>query len=232
MFHRFQDSGNKKLLPLFLALLAIFVFDRVYDNCKIEVYDSETPMVFIGGVKGSGTEYIRDLLDTSKDISCQRSTIGSPALLWMVFNELRREKEKSRLSLAGISEDLIFQAAKEGILEIIFGSQQRKMPCLEEPMILNQMPFLAENFKKTKFINVKRNAFQVANALINDKESIYQTDANPPVLKLSRFQDGLVYWNESVTIVDEFCKKYQKRCITVEHDDLLQHSNIIARKLG
>jgi len=189
-------------------------------------------MVFIGGIKGSGTEYIRDLLDTSSDINCQRSTIGSPALLWMVFNELRRDKEKNRLSLAGISEELIFKAAKEGILEIIFGTKQQKIPCLEEPMILNQMPFLAENFKKAKFINIKRNAFQVANSLINDKESIYQTDANPPVLKLSRFQDGLVYWNESVTIVDEYCKKYHKRCISVEFEDFFQHSNIIARKIG
>ena len=232
MFYRFQDSGNKRLLPLFLALFAIFFFDRINENCRIEVYESDTQMVFIGGVKGSGTEYIRDLLDTSSDINCQKSTIGSPALLWMVFNELRRDKEKNRLSLAGISEELIFKAAKEGILEIIFGTKQQKIPCLEEPMILNQMPFLAENFKKAKFINIKRNAFQVANSLINDKESIYQTDANPPVLKLSRFQDGLVYWNESVTIVDEYCKKYHKRCISVEFEDFFQHSNIIARKIG
>ncbi|CBY07303.1 unnamed protein product [Oikopleura dioica] len=168
----FQDSGNKRLLPLFLALFAIFFFDRINENCRIEVYESDTQMVFIGGIKGSGTEYIRDLLDTSSDINCQKSTIGSPALLWMVFNELRRDKEKNRLSLAGISEELIFKAAKEGILEIIFGTKQQKIPY------------------------------------------------------------GLVYWNESVTIVDEYCKKYHKRCISVEFEDFFQHSNIIARKIG
>ena len=107
-----------------------------------------------------------------------------------------------------------------------------KIPCLEEPMILNQMPFFAEHFKNAKFINIKRNAFQVANALINDRENIYQTDANPPVLKLSRFQDGLVYWNESVAIVDEYCQKYHKRCLNINHEDLLHRSNVVARKLG
>ena len=82
------------------------------------------------------------------------------------------------------------------------------------------------------FKDIKRNAFQVANALINDRESIYQTDANPPVLKLSRFRDGLVYWNESVTVVDEYCKKYHKRCLTIEYENLVDHSNAIARKIG
>ena len=100
----------------------------------------------------SGTEYIRDLLNTSKDINCQKSTIGSPALLWMAFNELRREKEMKRLHLAGISEELMFKATGEGILEIVFGTRQGKIPCLEEPMILNQMEFLAENFPNAKFL--------------------------------------------------------------------------------
>ncbi|CAG5104383.1 Oidioi.mRNA.OKI2018_I69.chr1.g1226.t1.cds [Oikopleura dioica] len=195
-----NDSNNKKLLPLFLALLAIFLFDRVFEKCKVAVYDRETPIVFVGGVKGSGTEYIRDLLNTSKDINCQKSTIGSPALLWMAFNELRREKEMKRLHLAGISEELMFKATGEGILEIVFGTRQAKIP--------------------------------FANALINDRENIYQTDANPPVLKLSRFRDGLVYWNETVTVVDEYCKKYQKRCLTIEYENLLDHSNAIARKIG
>ena len=70
----------------------------------------------------------------------------------MAFNELRREKEMKRLHLAGISEELMFKATGEGILEIVFGTRQGKIPCLEEPMILNQMEFLAENFPNAKFL--------------------------------------------------------------------------------
>ena len=95
------------------------------------------PIIFIVGLKGSGLNLMKDMLNEVSDMECKENNFISE----FIFSSLRWTQsriEKERLRHASISDELIESASSQFILELI-GNTQGRYSCIKEIRLLDKV---------------------------------------------------------------------------------------------
>lgn len=181
-------------------------------------YNTDMPLIFVGGMPRSGTTLIRVLLDAHPDVRCGEETRIIPRLLSMKQQWTKNPTEMNRLLEGGITNEVIDSAVSSFILEVIVrhGEPAPRL-CNKDPFTLRAATYLHQLFPKAKFILMIRDGRAVVHSIITRKVTITGYD-------LTSYRQCLKKWNQAMTSMYTQCQQLgTKWCLPVYYEQLVLH---------
>jgi protein-tyrosine sulfotransferase len=218
---RFSNDGED-----FMHLVKLD--DRLYGNSSHQAYgyDKNLPVIFIGGVPRSGTTLMRALLDAHPAIRCGEETRVLPRILGLKGQWYGNQREKDRLANAGISENVLDEAIRSFVLEIIVRhGKPADFFCNKDPLVLRYTNYVAKLLPKSKFILMIRDARATVHSIISRKVTI--TGFN-----LNSYPDCFKRWNVIIESMFSQCvSQGPDYCLPVYYEQLIMHPEKELRKI-
>lgn len=184
-------------------------------------YNRNMPIVFIGGIAGSGLELVRVLLNQeATKIRCGTETELLTTIIEKKFDWTQSEKEKERLKYAGMSDDLIDSAVAQFLLQVLL-KHEKLTPniCNKDIYIFKWSKYLKRLFPNSKFLLVVRDPRATVSSLI--KRKFHYQD-----IHLGSYKQALVDWDKVATTYYENCKEMEpKSCKLVYYEQLILNTN-------
>lgn len=181
-------------------------------------YDSRLPLIFIGGMPRSGTTLMRAMLDSHPDVRCGTETRLVPRILSMRHMWLKSTRETTRLTEAGIGDDVINAAVRAFIIEIIVrhGELAPRL-CNKDPFTMKSAVYLAQLFPNARFVFMIRDGRATVHSIITRRVTI--TGFN-----LKDYRQCMEKWNQAMTAMWAQCEELgTKRCLPVHYEELVLH---------
>lgn len=189
-------------------------------------YNHTTPIIFIGGMPRSGTTLMRVMLDAHGEVRCGEETRLVPRLLGMRSNWYRSEKEKTRLQEAGVTDNVIDEAMKQFLLEVIVRhGQPNTYLCNKDPFTLKSQVYLKKLFPNAKFILMIRDGRATAHSIIERKVTISGFD-------ITSYKDVLTKWNKAIDTMYQQCMDFPDSCLPVWYEQLVLHPQENLKKIS
>lgn len=189
-------------------------------------YNHTTPIIFIGGMPRSGTTLMRVMLDAHGEVRCGEETRLVPRLLGMRSNWYRSEKEKNRLQEAGVTDNVIDEAMRQFLLEVIVRhGQPNSYLCNKDPFTLKSQVYLKKLFPNAKFILMIRDGRATAHSIIERKVTISGFD-------ITSYKDVLTKWNKAIDTMYQQCMDFPDSCLPVWYEQLVLHPEENLRKIS
>ena len=140
-------------------------------------FDSEVPLIWVGGVPRSGTTLTRAILDAHPDIRCGEETRVIPKILGIHKAMMASPKEANRLSEAKITNKVLNDAMGAYILSIItkHGESAPRL-CNKDPFTLRSINKIMEIFPNSKFLLMVRDGRATCHSIVSRKVSIHRFD--------------------------------------------------------
>ncbi|OQR76865.1 protein-tyrosine sulfotransferase-like [Tropilaelaps mercedesae] len=181
-------------------------------------YNTNMPLIFVGGMPRSGTTLIRVLLDAHPDVRCGEETRIIPRLLSMKQQWMKNPTEMNRLLEGGITNEVIDRAVSSFILEVIVrhGEPAPRL-CNKDPFTLRAATYLHQLFPKAKFILMIRDGRAVVHSIITRKVTITGYDLNS-------YRQCLRKWNQAMSSMYTQCQQLGTEwCLPVYYEQLVLH---------
>lgn len=189
-------------------------------------YNHTTPLIFIGGMPRSGTTLMRVMMDAHPEVRCGEETRLVPRILGMRGNWYRSSKEKMRLEEAGVTREVVDEAMKQFILEIIVRhGTPNKYLCNKDPFTLKSQEYLKELFPNSKFILMIRDGRATSHSIIERKVTISGFD-------ITSYRDVLTKWNRAIESMYNQCMNAPDACLPVWYEQLVLHPEENLRKIA
>jgi protein-tyrosine sulfotransferase len=194
--------------------------DSVHGNSSHQAYgyDKNLPVIFVGGVPRSGTTLMRAVLDAHPSIRCGEETRVLPRILGLKGQWYGSQREKDRLANAGISEDVLDEAIRSFVLEIIVRhGKPADHFCNKDPLVLRYTNYVAKLLPKSKFILMIRDARATVHSIISRKVTITGFNHNS-------YSDCFKRWNSIIENMFSQCVDMGKdTCLPVYYEQLVLH---------
>ncbi|XP_033628443.1 protein-tyrosine sulfotransferase 1-like [Asterias rubens] len=199
----------------------------MYDDNKNEYpYDTNMPLVFIGGMPRSGTTLMRAMLDAHPEVRCGEETRVIPRMLSMRAQWMKSTKEHGRLLEAGLTDNIIDEALALFILEIIakHGEPARRL-CNKDPFVLKSMTYMHKIFPNGKYLLMVRDGRATVHSIISRKVTITGFD-------ITSYKDCLKKWSIAVENMYNQCMQVGSDiCLPVYYEKLVLHPEDWMRKI-
>lgn len=179
-------------------------------------YSDKSDFIFIGGFPRSGTTLMRAMLDAHPDVRCGEETRVIPRILGLRTQWLKNDKERLRLTEAGILGAPLDRAISAFIKEIIVwhGPPARRF-CNKDPFTMKSAQYLTDLFPNSKFILMIRDGRAIIHSVISRQVTITGFDLKDPRQCLSK-------WNDAISLMYQQC--YQvgpTRCMPLYYEQLV-----------
>jgi len=195
------------------------------DDGSLYYYNHTTPLIFIGGMPRSGTTLMRVMMDAHEDVRCGEETRLVPRLLGMRANWYRSAKEKVRLKEAGVTEDVVDEAMRQFIMEVIVRhGTPAKYLCNKDPFTLKSLVYLKKLFPNSKFILMIRDGRATAHSIIERKVTISGFD-------ITSYRDVLTKWNRAIDGMYTQCLESSSFCKPVWYEQLVLHPEATIKEI-
>uniref|UniRef100_A0A914UMA2 Protein-tyrosine sulfotransferase n=1 Tax=Plectus sambesii TaxID=2011161 RepID=A0A914UMA2_9BILA len=188
--------------------------------------DSNSPLIFIGGVPRSGTTLMRAMLDAHPHVRCGEETRVIPRILGLRAQWKRNKKEARRLDEAGVNDHVLNAAISAFIIEVIarHGEPAQRL-CNKDPFTLKSTQYLSEIFPNSKFILMIRDGRATVHSIISRKVTITGFDLN-------NHRQCLEKWNQAITTMYHQCYSAgSQRCFMMYYEQLVLHPEKHMREL-
>lgn len=183
---------------------------------KLFTYNRNLPLIFVGGIPGSGLEFMRKLLDENPNIRCGDET---EILTDLIFrrNEWTNSKiEKERLKHASMGDDVIDSAVIAFILELIM--KQGKIAnriCNKDPQIFTYVKYIKKLFPNVKFILMVRDPRATAVSIVERNLYVNGINSNEHKNVLSGLNRIMETFHQSCIDLTS------NTCMQVNHEKLI-----------
>lgn len=197
----------------FLLTIVILKFPSIPVS-SVRPDDRLLSIIFVGGFPRSGTTLMRVLLDSHPDIRCGQETHVIPKLLLHVGQY--KEREKTRLDAAGVTEEVLDSAIASFILQIIkrHGKSANRL-CNKDPLTLRNMTYLGKLFPNSKFVLMIRDGRAVVHSLLS-RNIIIRGIHN------YSYEHLLRTWSDTMTNMAKQCYMLiPHQCIVVHYENLV-----------
>ncbi|XP_021341802.1 protein-tyrosine sulfotransferase 2-like [Mizuhopecten yessoensis] len=226
-----QHTRNKAFMAVVLLVLFYMLYTHDRHDLDSDVHDrgprggetrapgdANLPLIFIGGMPGSGTTLLRVMMDVHPDIRCGEETRIIPYILGMRWEKWEKPvEEKLNLDRAGVTRDVIDAAMASFIAEIIKGSgEPAARLCNKDPLALKDADYLSRIFPNSKLIMMVRDGRAVCHSLIMRGLTI--TGYNN-----SDVRDCLKRWNNGANYINAQCQHVGRdRCMVIRYEEFVQ----------
>lgn len=217
LFITFLDSYFK----LFLSFLKDNESKKSNSKNNITYsYNHNLPIVFIGGIAGSGLELLRELLNQdSSRIRCGPETRLLTTIIEKNIEWLNIRLEKERLHHAGMTLDIIDSAVAQFILQVLLRHETiTPRICNKDIYVFKWAPYLKKLFPNSKFILMMRDPRATVSSLIKRKFPYHN-------IRLNSYSDALVDWNLVATIFHQRCVEMGSSCRVILYEKLVLNPN-------
>ncbi|XP_033754438.1 protein-tyrosine sulfotransferase 1-like [Pecten maximus] len=227
-----QHRRNKVFLAVVLLVLFYMLYTHDRHDLDSDTLDSRSrlrevaapadanlPLIFIGGMPGSGTTLLRVMMDVHPDIRCGEETRIIPYVLGMRWEKWEKSlKEKMILERAGVANDVIDAAMSSFILEIIKGSgDPAPRLCSKDPLAFKDADYLARIFPNSKLIMMVRDGRAVCHSLRTRQLTI--TGYNN-----SDVRNCLKRWSSGAELLNVQCQHVgPDRCKMIRYEEFVQY---------
>lgn len=182
------------------------------------------PIIFIGGIAGSGLELLRELLnqDVPSRLRCGVETQLLTQMIEKKVEWLNIRMEKERLKHAGMTDELIDSAVAQFILQVLLRQTGDSTPlhiCNKDIYAFKWAPYLKTLFPNAKFLLVVRDPRATVTSLIKRK---FQYEN----INIGDYKSALSDWNKVASEHYEHCVKMSPRsCHVVFYEQLVMKTN-------
>jgi len=198
-----------------------------HDGKRLE-YNSESPIIFVGGAPRSGTTLMRAILDSHTDIHCGPETRVIPAILKLASN-WKSTTTTMRLDEAGLPRDISLGAVRAFILHVLVNQKRSKAAtpilCNKDPLTNLHIPLLLEIFPNAKVVQMVRDGRAMVHSAMMRNVTISGWN-------LSNAKQCLEKWNGMVSRMYPFCKDRKDRCLQVPYEALVQYPEEWTKKIA
>lgn len=161
------------------------------------------------------------MLDAHPDVHCGEETRVIPRILAMRSRWDNSEKEHRRLTEAGLDGDILDQATRAFISEIILGhASSAKFLCNKDPLVLNYMNDVLRLFPLGKFILMIRDGRAVAYSIVSRNVTISGVNNK-------NYMSAAAFWNKVMIRMTRDCNRLnrvgKRRCLMVYYEKLVQN---------
>jgi len=182
-------------------------------------FQTDVPVIWIGGVPRSGTTLMRVALDAHPDVRCGAETRVIPRMLSVHAAMERSEAETTYLDAAGLTNSTIDGALAAYILTILTRHHGAPSPshllCNKDPFTLRSMQRLLRLFPHSKFVLMIRDGRAVADSIVSGHVTIRGFD-------VETHRGALADWNRAMSTMFSQCIAVSvDRCIPVYYEQLV-----------
>lgn len=181
---------------------------------EVYKYDRSSPLIFISGVNLSGSELLRDILDSHPDIRCNSNSHLIGRLLRMQDMWFYVKNESVRLQEAGISRSVMDAAVSAFTLELMSrtGEPSRYL-CNQDLLSVKYADHLSRIFPQAKFFLVVRDPLHYAYTKLQDH--------NITRFNKTLFIDYLKEWDQEMLTMKSLCGDVSMaRCRLIHYESL------------
>ena len=189
-------------------------------------YDKNTPVIFVGGMPRSGTTLMRVMLDAHPDVRCGEETHVVPMLLGMRTNLGAKEFSRTRLTEAGITGEILDDATRAFILEIIaHHGEPAKYLCNKDPFTQKSSVYLKRIFPNAKFLFMVRDGRATVHSFITRNVSIGG-------FNLKSYKQSLGMWSKVMTAMYSECLQVgSESCMPVYYEQLVLQPEVWMKRV-
>lgn len=189
MYYYDMDKGEENMIVYNERMVINNESARKKTVPKVYLYNNNMPLIFVGGVAGSGLELVRAILNQNEHIRCTSDTYLLIRMITRRFDWTRAKIEQERLRYASMTDELMDAAVGAFVLEILLKHGELKdFICNKDMYMFNKASYLKSLFPKSKFLLVVRDARATVNSLMYGNHKYEQ-------IRVNNYREALTDWN-------------------------------------